>query len=229
MPSIHHSSLKGGRALPGETGDPVLAGFPTRRETTSSAFVRCRADAPRRLVDGPRGRPSRAGDVASHRGSARGPVRARGRARGRARRELLGARCGNRRASSRSARRSTRILGDIRYIQSYIVERAERAGGSGDREFQHRANDRCRDGACALWRGAARRRRGCRRSLSSRRRASRWSSATRASASSTRGRRSVRLSRRRGGWAGAIRRAPRRPPCQAWGTPSRGCRCPDGS
>ncbi len=82
------------RGRPGRTG----GGRPDARrlprpdaERPRRRACRHRAGAARGLVDGARGRPSRARAGAAHRGRARGAVRARDRERGHPRRPLLGA------------------------------------------------------------------------------------------------------------------------------------------
>jgi 2-phosphoglycerate kinase len=128
MPSIHYSSFEAGQALPGgETGDPVLAGF---LDQTRNVLVGVRAVVERTLHEGwsivlegvhlvPGLLPAIEGALAVQCVLAVEPE------------DVHAGNFWVRDAGTeglRPVQRYLDALGDIRYIQSYIVERAERAG-----------------------------------------------------------------------------------------------------
>jgi 2-phosphoglycerate kinase len=128
MPSIHYSSFEAGKALSGgDAGDPVLAGF---LDQTRNVLVGVRAVVERSLQEGwsmvlegvhlvPGMLPAIEGALAVQCVLEVGPE------------DVHAGHFWVRDAGTeglRPVQRYLDALGDIRYIQSYIVERAERAG-----------------------------------------------------------------------------------------------------
>ena len=140
MPSIHYSSFEAGaraltKAEEEESGDAALLGFLDQTRNVLVGVEAALAARPRRgLVDGARGRASRAGDALDRaRGRARRPVRARDPRRGDPPHPLLAPRRQPRTASV-PVDQYIAGLPEIRMIQEYVLERARAERRAGDRE-----------------------------------------------------------------------------------------------